>query len=96
MTDKRLLLWDIDSTLITTGGAGEKALQRITKERFGASSDLHDAEHGIWLSVQADEPAERVRGAIQLLAPEAIAEYGDQRDASVGIHEGTSNHGRRA
>ena len=44
MTDKRLLLWDIDSTLITTGGAGEKALQRITKERFGASSDLHDIE----------------------------------------------------
>src|SRR4051794_36211326 len=44
MTSKRLLLWDIDSTLLTTGGAGEKALQRITEERFGAASDLHDIE----------------------------------------------------
>ena len=26
---KRLLLWDIDGTLITTGGAGERALERI-------------------------------------------------------------------
>ena len=43
-THKRLLLWDIDSTLITTGGAGEKALHRIAKERFGAASDLHDIE----------------------------------------------------
>ncbi len=42
--EKRLLLWDIDSTLITTGGAGEKALHCIAKERFGASSDLHDIE----------------------------------------------------
>jgi len=41
---KRLLLWDIDSTLITTGGAGDKALKRVVEERFGVRDDLHDIE----------------------------------------------------
>jgi phosphoglycolate phosphatase len=43
-TDKRLLLWDIDATLITTGGAGDKALKRAVEERFGVRDDLHDIE----------------------------------------------------
>ena len=41
---KRLLLWDIDATLITTGGAGEKALKRMIEERFGVADDLRDIE----------------------------------------------------
>jgi len=42
--NKRLLLWDIDSTLITTGGAGDKALKRVVKERFGMDDNFHDIE----------------------------------------------------
>ena len=41
---KRLLLWDIDATLISTGGAGEKALRRIVQRRFGVEDDFHDIE----------------------------------------------------
>jgi phosphoglycolate phosphatase-like HAD superfamily hydrolase len=41
---KRLLLWDIDATLITSGGAGEKSLQRAIANRYGANDDLHDIE----------------------------------------------------
>jgi phosphoglycolate phosphatase-like HAD superfamily hydrolase len=43
-TDKRLLLWDIDGTLITSGGAGDQALRRVVRERFGADDDFHDIE----------------------------------------------------
>lgn len=41
---KRLLLFDIDSTLVATLGAGVKALQRIIERRFGTSDDLSDIE----------------------------------------------------
>ncbi len=41
---KRLLLWDIDATLITTAGAGEQALRRIVTRRYGAEDDLRDIE----------------------------------------------------
>ncbi len=41
---KRLLLWDIDSTLITTGGAGEKALRRVIQNLFRVPDDLRDIE----------------------------------------------------
>jgi phosphoglycolate phosphatase-like HAD superfamily hydrolase len=44
MTNKRLLLWDIDSTLITTGGAGDRALRRVVKKRYGVDDDFHDIE----------------------------------------------------
>jgi phosphoglycolate phosphatase-like HAD superfamily hydrolase len=40
---KRLLLWDIDSTLVNTGAAGQHALVRATVERFG-DSDLSGVE----------------------------------------------------
>jgi phosphoglycolate phosphatase-like HAD superfamily hydrolase len=43
-SDKRLLLWDIDSTLITSGGAGDKALKRVVQERYGVADDFHDVE----------------------------------------------------
>src|SRR6266480_4642601 len=41
---KRLLLFDIDGTLIHSGGAGVEALKLALKERFGTKDDLHDIE----------------------------------------------------
>ena len=41
---KRLLLFDIDGTLIHSGGAGVQALKSAFKERFGIDDDLHDIE----------------------------------------------------
>src|SRR5437667_520693 len=41
---KRLLLFDIDSTLIATLGAGVKALQEIVERRFGRQDDFSDIE----------------------------------------------------
>jgi phosphoglycolate phosphatase-like HAD superfamily hydrolase len=41
---KRLLLWDIDGTLVNTGGAGVESLKRMVRERFGRDDDLHDIE----------------------------------------------------
>src|SRR5438874_2382976 len=43
-TQKRLLLFDIDGTLIHSGGAGIHALILAFKERFGIDDDLHDIE----------------------------------------------------
>jgi len=43
MAERRLILWDIDSTLVNTGSAGQHALIRATRERFG-SSDLTGVE----------------------------------------------------
>src|SRR5436189_3543244 len=42
--EKRLLLFDIDGTLIHSGGAGVRALKCAFKERFGIDDDLHDIE----------------------------------------------------
>lgn len=39
-----LLLWDIDGTLIRTGGAGESALVRATRTVLGADLDLHQLD----------------------------------------------------
>jgi phosphoglycolate phosphatase len=41
---KRLLLFDIDGTLIHSGGAGVEALKLAFKERFGFDDDFHDIE----------------------------------------------------
>src|SRR5256714_11715438 len=41
---KRLLLFDIDGTLIHSGGAGIEALKRALKERFQIEDNLHDIE----------------------------------------------------
>ena len=41
---KRLLLFDIDGTLIHSGGAGVEALKVALKERFEIADDLHDIE----------------------------------------------------
>ena len=42
--DKTLLLFDIDGTLITSGGAGERALRLGFRERFGIDDDLKNVE----------------------------------------------------
>jgi len=42
--EKRLLLFDIDGTLIHSGGAGIEALKRALKERFGILDNLEDIE----------------------------------------------------
>src|SRR6201984_1224448 len=44
MTKNRLLPFDIDGTLIHSGGAGVQALKSAVKERFGIDDDLHDIE----------------------------------------------------
>lgn len=41
---KRLLLFDIDGTLIHSGGAGVEALKLVLKERFDITDDLRDIE----------------------------------------------------
>ena len=41
---KRLLLWDIDSTLINSAGAGLQALKGVISRRYGVEDDLHDIE----------------------------------------------------
>ena len=42
--NKRLLLFDIDGTLIHSGGAGVHALKLTLAERFGIADDLDDIE----------------------------------------------------
>jgi phosphoglycolate phosphatase len=43
-SQKRLLLFDIDGTLIQSGGAGVFALQRVLADRFQIEDDLRDIE----------------------------------------------------
>lgn len=40
MNERRLLLFDIDGTLVTTGGAGERALKDAMEERFQVMEDF--------------------------------------------------------
>src|ERR1035441_10729548 len=42
--NKRLLLFDIDGTLVSTGGAGVRALKLGMEKRDGVQDDLHDVE----------------------------------------------------
>ena len=39
-----LFLFDIDGTLISSGGAGERSMQLAVKDVFGVEDDLHDVE----------------------------------------------------
>jgi phosphoglycolate phosphatase-like HAD superfamily hydrolase len=41
---KRLLLFDIDGTLVNTGGAGVESLKTIVRNRFRTEDDLRDIE----------------------------------------------------
>ena len=42
--EKTLLLFDIDGTLITGGGCGERSLRLAVRDTFGADDDLRDIE----------------------------------------------------
>jgi phosphoglycolate phosphatase-like HAD superfamily hydrolase len=42
--EKKLVLFDIDGTLLTSGGAGERALRRGFQQRFGIDDDLGTVE----------------------------------------------------
>ena len=42
--EKKLILFDIDGTLLTSGGAGERALRRGFQARFGIEDDLAKVE----------------------------------------------------
>lgn len=44
MPAKRLLLFDIDGTLVNTGGAGVESLKITVRNRFRAEDDLRDIE----------------------------------------------------
>src|SRR5712691_3611835 len=44
MTKKRLLLFDIDGTLIDSGGAGIQSLKDVLRQQFGISDDLRGVE----------------------------------------------------
>jgi len=44
MAERRLILWDIDMTLVNTGAAGQHALVRATVEWFGGDGDLSGVE----------------------------------------------------
>src|SRR5437763_4483101 len=44
MGQRRLILWDIDMTLVNTGAAGRHALVRATVEWFGGEGDLSGVE----------------------------------------------------
>ena len=44
ISGKRLLLWDIDSTLINSAGAGMKSLRNAIARRYGVDDDLNDIE----------------------------------------------------
>ena len=42
--EKTLLLFDIDGTLLTSGGCGERSLRLAVRDTFGVDDDLHDIE----------------------------------------------------
>ena len=44
MAERRLILWDIDMTLVNTGAAGQHALVRATIEWFGGEGELSGVE----------------------------------------------------
>ena len=44
MNHSKLILFDIDGTLITSGGAGERALRVALKDQFGIDDDLKTIE----------------------------------------------------
>jgi len=46
MKKQRLLLWDIDGTLISTDGAGYRAIEVATAQRFGHAGNLEGVEIG--------------------------------------------------
>jgi phosphoglycolate phosphatase len=84
MENKRLLLFDIDGTLVSTGGAGVRALKLVIEKRYGVHDDLHDVEiagrtdSGIAASILKKYGASETNGKV-----------GDFLDEYVGFLEQT-------
>ena len=66
MSAEHLVLFDIDGTLIASGGAGEWALRDAMKARFGIDEDLG----GILLAGATDDEA--AAGDTQMVARAAV------------------------
>ncbi|MFP6901996.1 MAG: HAD hydrolase-like protein [Opitutales bacterium] len=45
MSPRKLLLWDLDETLVSTDGAGERAFERAAKSAFGVEIGLSDVDY---------------------------------------------------
>jgi len=88
--DRRLLLFDIDGTLITSGGAGEAALKDAMRSRFDVEEDLN----GIILAGATD--ARIARELLQkhsiAVSPENVAAlletYLGHLNERIGRHDG--------
>ena len=75
METKRLLLFDIDGTLVNTGGAGVESLKITVHNRFGTTDNLHDIEiagktdraiiHDILRKYQVDAKEENIASFAQ-------------------------------
>jgi len=89
-TDRRLLLFDIDGTLITSGGAGEGALKDAMKARFGVEEDLQ----GILLAGATDAKIARellAKHGIEASAENMAAlldEYLQHLSGRMSLHDG--------
>ena len=72
---RKLVLFDIDGTLLTSGGAGERALRIAFRERFGIDDDLKNVE----IAGRTDSGIARRMLATHRLAgtPENIAAFLD-------------------
>lgn len=88
-SDRRLLLFDIDGTLITSGGAGEQALKDAMASRFGVVENLQ----GVSLAGSTDANI-----AMQLLgrhglesSPENIAALLDEYLSHLPVRMGQRN-----
>jgi len=80
--DRRLLLFDIDGTLITSGGAGEAALKDAMRSRFDVEEDLD----GIILAGATD-----ARIARELLEKHSIAVSAENVAALLDTYLGHLN-----
>ena len=69
---KRLLLFDIDGTLIDSAGAGVKALHRVFEEQFGRGDDFS----GIEIAGRTD------RGIVHQILQKAKVEPDEERTAT--------------
>lgn len=98
MTPKRLLLFDIDGTLIDSGGAGVYALRDVLQENWGITSDLAGVEiagktdasivREILRSQELDESEENIATFLELYA-DGLASELPRREGRVlpGIEE---------
>jgi phosphoglycolate phosphatase len=75
MTNPKLILFDIDGTILHSGGAGEKALRLALKDRFGRDDDLAKIE----IAGKTDAAIARQIFAMQGIeaTPENLAEFFD-------------------